>query len=118
VAASKSLRSIPPNERESQLQIRGNPKREFARKSVSRPQIPANPIAAIPAISIVDQSLRDISRTTGWERFQPHHANEKEGHMRVSITLEASRPGGANYRLCLWCSAPLVSIVAVLSRLF
>jgi hypothetical protein len=50
--------------RGSQLQIQGNPKPEFARKSVSRPQIPANPIAAIPAISIASQSLRDISRTT------------------------------------------------------
>jgi methylphosphotriester-DNA--protein-cysteine methyltransferase len=65
---SRGRIEIPPLEstkpRESQLQIRGNPKREFARKSVSRPQIPANPIAAIPAISIARQSLRDISRTT------------------------------------------------------
>jgi hypothetical protein len=28
------------------------------------PAVPANPIAAIPEISIASQSLRDISRTT------------------------------------------------------
>jgi hypothetical protein len=29
-----------------------------------KPQFPANPIAEIPAISIVDQTLQDISRWT------------------------------------------------------
>jgi hypothetical protein len=46
---------ITRESRESQLQIRGNPKLEFARKSLPEPQFSANPIAEIPAISIVDQ---------------------------------------------------------------
>src|ERR1700730_803828 len=50
--------------RESRLEIRGNPRPQFARKSTPQPQFPANPIAAIPEISIASQSLRDISRTT------------------------------------------------------
>jgi hypothetical protein len=50
--------------RESQLQIRGNLKLEFAGKSPPKPKFPANPVAEIPAISIADQSLRDISRST------------------------------------------------------
>jgi hypothetical protein len=50
--------------RESQLQIRGNPQHEFARKSAPQPQFPANPVAPIPAISIAGQTLQDISRTT------------------------------------------------------
>jgi alkylation response protein AidB-like acyl-CoA dehydrogenase len=54
--------------RESQLEIRGNPHPKFARKSTSQLQFPANPIAAIPAISIANQSLRDISRTTGYAK--------------------------------------------------
>src|ERR1700676_4046312 len=57
----------PTKRRESQLEIRGNPQREFARKSMSEPQFPANPIAGVPAISIVDQSLRNNSRTTDYK---------------------------------------------------
>jgi hypothetical protein len=37
--------------------------------------------------------------------------------MVVSLTLEASRPGGASYRLGFGCYMPLAWIVAVLSRL-
>jgi hypothetical protein len=48
--------------RESRLETQGNPKLQFARKSTS--QFLANPIAGIPAISIANQSLQDISRTT------------------------------------------------------
>jgi hypothetical protein len=40
------------------------PQHEFARKSMPEPPFPENPIAPIPAFSIVDQSLRNISRTT------------------------------------------------------
>jgi hypothetical protein len=65
VAASKSLRSIPTNEENHGFRFEGIPQREFARKSMPEPQFPANPIAGIPAISIVDQALLDISRTTG-----------------------------------------------------
>jgi len=54
--------------RESQLQIRGNLKLEFAGKSPPKPKFPANPVAEIPAISIADQSLRDISRSTTYSR--------------------------------------------------
>jgi hypothetical protein len=40
--------------------------------------------------------------------------------MRVFLTLEASQPSGATYRLGLGCHVPLslASVVAVLSRLF
>jgi hypothetical protein len=55
---------ITLSSRESWLQIRGNPQHEFARKLAPEPQFPANPFAAIPAISIAGQPLRDISRTT------------------------------------------------------
>src|SRR5882724_5342308 len=60
----RTLRSSPLSSRESRLEIRGNPPREFARKSTPNNQFPANPIAEIPAISIADQLLRNISRTT------------------------------------------------------
>jgi hypothetical protein len=36
----------------------------------------------------------------------------------VSLTLEASRPDGASYRLGFGCSMPMAWIVAMLSRLF
>jgi hypothetical protein len=58
--------------RESWLQIRGNPQHEFARKLAPEPQFPANPFAAIPAISIAGQPLRDISRTTNADEHQQH----------------------------------------------
>lgn len=38
--------------------------------------------------------------------------------MNVSLTLEASKPGGASYRLGFGVTLPLAWIVAVLSRLF
>jgi hypothetical protein len=38
--------------------------------------------------------------------------------MLVSLTLEASKPGGTSYRLGLGCFMPVARIVAVLSRLF
>jgi hypothetical protein len=40
--------------------------------------------------------------------------------MTVLLTLEASQPNGATYRLAMGCSLPLslLSMVAVLSRLF
>ena len=40
--------------------------------------------------------------------------------MLVFLTLEASQPSGATYRLALGCLLPpgLLSMVAVLSRLF
>lgn len=40
--------------------------------------------------------------------------------MLVFLTLEASQPNGANYRLAVGCLVPpqLVSLVAVLMRLF
>jgi hypothetical protein len=38
---------------------------------VSAPQISANPIPGIPAISIVDQSLQNISRAIGLGNFRP-----------------------------------------------
>jgi hypothetical protein len=55
---------ITSSSRKSRLQSRGNPQLEFARKSAPQPQFPANPISAIPAISIAGQTLQDISRTT------------------------------------------------------
>src|SRR5277367_7129641 len=65
---SRGLIEIPPldptKRTESQLQIRGNPQPEFARKPAPEPQYPANSTAEIPTISIVNQSLRDISRST------------------------------------------------------
>lgn len=54
---------------------------------------------------------------SGWEQSQPHHA-EKGGHMLVLLTLEASRPDGASYRLGFGCNLHLAWIVAALSRLF
>jgi hypothetical protein len=36
---------------------------------MSEPQFPANPIAGVPAISILDQSLRNNSRTTVYLPF-------------------------------------------------
>jgi hypothetical protein len=38
--------------------------------------------------------------------------------MTVSLTLEASRPDGASYRLGFGCNLHLAWIVAALSRLF
>jgi hypothetical protein len=38
--------------------------------------------------------------------------------MTVSLTLEASRPDGASYRLGFGCNMHLPWIVAALSRLF
>ena len=38
--------------------------------------------------------------------------------MTVLLTLEASRPGGASYRLGFGCNMHLAWIVVVLSRLF
>jgi hypothetical protein len=55
---------ITSSSRESWLEIRGNPQLEFARKSLPKPQIPANPTAAIRPISIVAQTLRNSSRMT------------------------------------------------------
>jgi hypothetical protein len=46
---------------------------EFARKSGPRSQFPANPIAAISAISIDAQALQDISRTTRYTCRRPEN---------------------------------------------
>ena len=53
-------------------------------------------------------------------RFIKDHAREMEDTMQVFLTLEASQPNGATYRLALGCILPpgLLSMVAVLSRLF
>jgi hypothetical protein len=64
VAASKSLRSIPPNAKNHSFRFEEIPQRKFARKLMPEPQFPANQIPGIRGVSIVDQALRDISRTT------------------------------------------------------
>lgn len=38
--------------------------------------------------------------------------------MLVSLTIEASQPGGTTYRLALSCKMHVASWLAVLSRLF
>lgn len=51
--------------------------------------------------------------------YRPSRTKQREGGtMTVLLTLEASRPGGASYRLGFGCNLPLAWIVAVLSRLF
>src|SRR5260370_39470277 len=58
------LRSSRRCSTESWLEIRGNPEHQFARKSAPDAQFPANPIAGLPPISIANQPLQNISRTT------------------------------------------------------
>src|ERR1700694_1815883 len=70
---------------ESSHRIRGKPKLQIARKSTPEPQFPANPIAEIPAISIANQSLQDISRTTN------HHApSPSQPHLKIRYASSSS----------------------------
>jgi hypothetical protein len=59
---------------QSRLEIRGNPHREFARKSMWKLQFPVNPVAGISASSIPDQALQDISPSTILSLSCPHIA--------------------------------------------
>jgi hypothetical protein len=83
--------------RESWPQIRGNPQHEFARKSPPHQANPAKPGAAISAIHLTAQLLRDISRRTnslmgGGGRLFSYleHGESREEECRFLFELRAA----------------------------
>jgi hypothetical protein len=68
------------------LRFEGIPNIEFARKSTPEPQFPTNPIAAIPAISIINQTLRNISRSTNYHNeIRTHLSLEKDAPISRAV---------------------------------
>jgi hypothetical protein len=78
---------IASSSSESRLAIRGNPHREFARKSMGKLQFPANPVAGISPFPVPDQALQDISRST-----TPTRGNPTARHFAITETEAIEQP--------------------------
>jgi hypothetical protein len=99
VAASQISRSISSSEKNHGLRFEGILKIQFARKSPSKGQKPANSITSAHPISQPAQGIQNSSRTTG------HLANLRK-YARITPTLSlncvSSKPG-AGQSLWLGC---------------
>jgi hypothetical protein len=72
VAASQISRSISSSEKNHGLRFEGILKIQFARKSPSKGQKPANSITSAHPISQPAQGIQNSSRTTGQESNHRH----------------------------------------------